>query len=76
MRTEESEKKSSRGSARAFRGSGAERSATAGRRRVAAAAASKNGTFIGVEADADIGEPTHFDVCQGSNEMAVRDCID
>lgn len=38
--------------------------------------ASKDGNFVGVDADADPGEPTRFDVCQGANEMAVRDCID
>lgn len=47
-----------------------------GRKGGATAIASKNGTFVGVEADADAGEPTHFDVCQGSSEAAVRDCID
>jgi hypothetical protein len=47
-----------------------------GRKGGATAIASKNGTFVGVEADADAGEPTHFDVCQGSTEAAVRDCID
>ncbi len=47
-----------------------------GRKGGATAVASKNGTFVGVEADADPGEPTHFDVCQGSDEQAVRDCID
>lgn len=53
-------------------GSGAD----GGRQGGATAVASKNGTFIGVDAGADVGEPTHFDVCQGSNETAVRDCID
>ncbi len=47
-----------------------------GRKGGATAVASKNGVFVGVEADADAGEPTHFDVCQGPNEAAVRDCID
>ncbi len=47
-----------------------------GRHGGATAVASKNGTFVGVDADADPGEPTHFKVCQGSDEMAVRDCID
>ena len=47
-----------------------------GRKGGATAAASKGGVFAGVEADADPGEPTHFDVCQGPNEAAVRDCID
>jgi hypothetical protein len=50
--------------------------ADGGRTGGATAVASKNGTFVGVDADADVGEPTHFDVCQGANEMAVRDCID
>lgn len=47
-----------------------------GRKGGATTVASKNGVFVGVEADADAGEPTHFDVCQGPNEAAVRDCID
>jgi len=47
-----------------------------GRQGGATAVASKNGQFIGVNADADPGEPTHFDVCQGASEMAVRNCID
>jgi hypothetical protein len=38
--------------------------------------ASKAGTFVGVEAGADAGEPTHFEVCQGAREAGVRDCID
>lgn len=42
----------------------------------AMAVASKNGSFIGVDAGADMGEPTRFEVCQGSDEKAVRDCID
>lgn len=50
--------------------------ADGGRKGGAVAVASKDGTFVGVEADADAGEPTHFDVCQGSDEMMVRDCID
>lgn len=47
-----------------------------GRRGGATTVASKNGTFVGVDADADPGEPTYFDVCQGANERSVRDCID
>lgn len=42
----------------------------------AKAIASKAGTFVGVGAGADAGEPTHFEVCQGASEAAVRDCID
>lgn len=47
-----------------------------GRKGGATAVASKNGVFVGVEADADPGEPTHFEVCQGSDERSVRGCID
>lgn len=42
----------------------------------ASAVASKAGVFIGVDAGAGAGEPTHFDVCRGADERAVRDCID
>lgn len=40
----------------------------------ASAKGSKSGTFVAVDAGAGNGEPTYFDVCQGTNEELVMHC--
>lgn len=40
----------------------------------ASAKGSKSGSFVAVDAGAGNGEPTYFDVCQGTDEGLIRHC--